>query len=1651
MKILNNLLVKAGVIVDNQVAIGTNSPFAGYTIDARGSNNFGSTSSELYHYFSSANVSGGSALTVLAANTSANSGRSHIMLTDTTQSVLSRFGLGVYTGTGMYAYLDSASKLVINNASGANVIIGGTTDAGYKFDVYGSGRFQSFLNVNHVETNIAALDVRSTNRDITAYFDNTRATGTNYAGIFQASGVANNIAGYFNATYGTTNVAIKADYGDVILNNASGTTRVGSLSGTGSRIVVADANGVLSTSTAAIGSYLTGSGTTNYVPKWTPNGTTLGDSQIFDNGTRVGIGTTSPALKLDVAGSIRTDAVLAESSAPAITAQLNTNHRQSIRMSISGTDGVIQVTRNSGPHPNLLFSTEGGERMRITSGGSLYFKGTSTTTHAEAIIENDNTSVNLYASASGSINKELRFYFNATSSGERIRIFNNGRVFIGPTPTDGGYQLDVAGTLRSTLGANFATSSGNVGVGVTSASYKLHVKGPALDYTGLFFANTEFIALGQYNVSAGTMAIESGSNLAFLVGASTERMRITTGGTVAIGNNTSIAANTILQTAQSGDQTIRFAHTDNAIGRTVTLRLTNTNASYSDAGVYIRAIQGSGIDNYSMALGTTGVNQTAATERIRINNAGNVGIGTDAPAFRLDVQNLSGSGSMRIKGGTGANQGAAYYVTNAGNTGTLLAIGDRASILGGTVDTSASIYTASGVPLLLDVGGTERARITSAGLFGIGSQSPQQILHANATAGAYLQLSRTAQGSTASPFGGIYFGDGTTFQEAAILSYADGDVVSGSIEFYTRAAAGALLQRLKIASAGTITASSLAGTGTRMVVADANGVLSTQSISGGVVLGTGTTNYVPKWTSSSGLGNSQIFDDGTNVGIGLPSTGAKLHVRGSNSYLASFNTTVTTSSVSFIGLGNFSSYNPGSAGVAFSAYHNLSATAAADMGLHTHNGTSMLERVRIFANGRVGINTGATDYGDYMLQVVGNTYISGFLNLGSGSTAANFTRIWTANGYSYYGTEGSAGGEISAGTSPYFNVIRTPSGAGTQIAIGATISTTFAANGSVGIGTTSPSEKLDVSGNARVGGTGNPTFTISSTSGAYSSLLYLNAAGGGGANIYANGGNNNLYINNNNVVTAVFTSNQKLLVNTTTDAGAYNLQVVGNVYTNSNLVVDGNYRSNTGATALTATTGLNYIGKGDNTRFAGFNFQGVAASDMFFGRAANSDDLVISTSNTASPAERVRFTQSGNVGIGVTPSAWTSITPALQIKNASLYGFSTGELGLNVNAFYDGVWKYISNGVATQYVQASGNHQWFTAASGTAGNALTWVEYMRITSTGNVGIGTLTPGARLVVRTTANDAPGLGNSGGHFQLSNGEYGLVAGVGGSGNVYMQAQRTDGTATAYNLNLQPSGGNVNIGNTTNSNFRLNVVTNAVATRQNMAAIDRTAQNFVTFTNPQYAVDASMGILLRVFPQSDARQGAGIIASGGGNNGDTNLDLFVSQGTTTSTSYSAIRIEGATGNVGIGGSPLDRLTLIQDQNATTTARVRNSDTGSSAYAMVAVNASGNSWGMRMGSTAANSNALDFVSDALGTPTARMTITTAGNVGVGTTTPVASAKLDVASTTQGFLPPRMTSTQRAAITSPAVGLVVYQTDSNEGLWIYTSANGWKSLAIVV
>jgi len=70
-------------------------------------------------------------------------------------------------------------------------------------------------------------------------------------------------------------------------------------------------------------------------------------------------------------------------------------------------------------------------------------------------------------------------------------------------------------------------------------------------------------------------------------------------------------------------------------------------------------------------------------------------------------------------------------------------------------------------------------------------------------------------------------------------------------------------------------------------------------------------------------------------------------------------------------------------------------------------------------------------------------------------------------------------------------------------------------------------------------------------------------------------------------------------------------------------------------------------------------------------------------------------------------------------------------------------------------------------------------------------------------------------------------------------------------------------------------------------------------------------------------------------------------------------------------------------------------------------------------------------------------------GSLLLGTITNAASSILTMESTTQGFLPPRMTAAQRTAIASPATGLIVYQTDGVEGLYVRTST-AWRALGLI-
>jgi hypothetical protein len=93
---------------------------------------------------------------------------------------------------------------------------------------------------------------------------------------------------------------------------------------------------------------------------------------------------------------------------------------------------------------------------------------------------------------------------------------------------------------------------------------------------------------------------------------------------------------------------------------------------------------------------------------------------------------------------------------------------------------------------------------------------------------------------------------------------------------------------------------------------------------------------------------------------------------------------------------------------------------------------------------------------------------------------------------------------------------------------------------------------------------------------------------------------------------------------------------------------------------------------------------------------------------------------SGNLGAGVSSFAnWGGGTQnVLQVKSASIYEFGGNETALSVNAFYDGAWKYINNGIASTLQMANGLFNFRRAVSGTAGNVISWITPFTVTSAG---------------------------------------------------------------------------------------------------------------------------------------------------------------------------------------------------------------------------------------------------------------------------------------------------------------------------------------------
>ena len=118
--------------------------------------------------------------------------------------------------------------------------------------------------------------------------------------------------------------------------------------------------------------------------------------------------------------------------------------------------------------------------------------------------------------------------------------------------------------------------------------------------------------------------------------------------------------------------------------------------------------------------------------------------------------------------------------------------------------------------------------------------------------------------------------------------------------------------------------------------------------------------------------------------------------------------------------------------------------------------------------------------------------------------------------------------------------------------------------------------------------------------------------------------------------------------------------------------------------------------------------------------------LYLNGSKAATSGSALVF-DGANLGVGVTPSIWDAGYKAIQLASGqptALMG-SGNQTELVTNAYYgSSAWRYVGSSVpASRYSQQSGVHYWFTAASGTAGNAITFTQAMKLDANGYLLVG----------------------------------------------------------------------------------------------------------------------------------------------------------------------------------------------------------------------------------------------------------------------------------------------------------------------------------------
>lgn len=534
------------------------------------------------------------------------------------------------------------------------------------------------------------------------------------------------------------------------------------------------------------------------------------------------------------------------------------------------------------------------------------------------------------------------------------------------------------------------------------------------------------------------------------------------------------------------------------------------------------------------------------------------------------------------------------------------------------------------------------------------------------------------------------------------------------------------------------------------------------------VTGTGTLNYVSKFTGASTLGNSLIFDNGSAVGIGTTSV--------SNGFLNVYRSTSGTT-VRFSNPSGYVDIGPNNTG-----------------GAHIYT-----DRSQFYMNQRLTlINGQLSSYSPNNLSFMLNSGASTAMtilntngNVGIGTTSptsllelkqSNIPRITLLKTgiISWYI------GNPSQSTSNNFS-IGTDSGGNTEIL-------TLTNGGNVGIGTSSPT--FSAGGGLQVVRSDHANVRV--TGGSSLGLDLLQSTDGTG--YLRNRDNAQLRLGTNNVDVITMTNTGNVGIGTTIPAEKLTINATANSNVNAITI----YSNNNVAQAYTSI-GSYYASGNTNVN-----------SQIRFGNEVSSGGgsyLALATGTSTTATEKMRITSGGNVGIGTTsPSALLNVYGNLHLGAWQNLSTVNIENRTGKSVFYistDGVNDAV--GTTITYSWAGGGHGplKFNNASG---------EVMRLDASSKLGVGTTNPTSRIHSVTNAfgpvsfdNRCAVYGHNTSTETTFNNPIGIAGRVLTSGGMAVYGDATSGNGWGgYFLGKGYFSANVGIG-TVSPTYRLDITGN------------------------------------------------------------------------------------------------------------------------------------------------------------------------------------------------------------------------------------------------